>query len=177
VAGEFELLGADFEQRGATLDASLDVIREAFITGAYQGAAVEPRASRAGGPPIWVGGSSGPAIRRAARVGDGWLPQGPPKMGMRQAIELIKTTREQRGVDPEDFDIGLTTEPLYVGDASFELGEYTLTGSPEEIAARLRRYRKVGANQMQVRFESRSLAELLDQIERFAAEVWPLVTA
>ena len=39
--------------------------------------------------PIWVGGSTAPARRRAALLGDGWLPQGPPKMGMKAAVAEI----------------------------------------------------------------------------------------
>ena len=48
---------------------------------------VGPPPTRPGGPPIWVGGSSPAAVRRAAQLGDGWLPQGPPEGGMRAAIE------------------------------------------------------------------------------------------
>jgi probable F420-dependent oxidoreductase len=90
VQGEFELLGVDFASRGRRLDESLDVVRAAFAeeypaidTASFRvaDAGSRPRGPQAGGPPIWVGGSSRPALRRAADKGDGWLPQGPPEGG------------------------------------------------------------------------------------------------
>jgi hypothetical protein len=45
------------------------------------------------------------------------------------------------------------------------------------MAERLRRYRDIGVDQIQIRFRSRSAAELCDQIDRFGAEVAPLLEA
>ncbi len=177
VEGEFDLLDADFDSRGPALDEALDLIVEAFRSGEYGDALVAPRSPREGGPPIWVGGSSGPAMRRAARVGDGWLPQGPPKMGMRAAIESLKAERVRLHGAETGFDIGMNTEPIWIGEPDWDVGEHTLSGPPEVIVARLQRYRSLGASQMQVRFVSRSRPELVEQIERFGAEVWPAVTA
>ena len=175
VEGEFAALGTDFGSRGSVLDEALDVIVEAFRTGEYGEALIAPRSPRAGGPPIWVGGSSGPAMRRAVRGGDGWLPQGRPKMGMRAAIEWLGAERARLHPDDPSFDIGMNTEPIWIGEPDWDAGEHTLTGSADAIAARLRSYRSVGASQMQVRFMSRSCDEAVEQIERFGREVWPSV--
>ena len=174
VEGEFELVGESFSERGRSLDAALSIIREAFATGEYGDALVNPRSPRPGGTPIWVGGSSLPALRRAARM-DGWLPQGPPKMGMRAAVEFLRAARlEQFGSD-EPFDLGINSEPIYVGEPTWETGPYTLSGEPAKIAARLTKYASIGANHIQIRFPARGRDELVDQIGRFGAEVWPLV--
>jgi alkanesulfonate monooxygenase SsuD/methylene tetrahydromethanopterin reductase-like flavin-dependent oxidoreductase (luciferase family) len=138
------------------------------------GIGIQPRPARASGPPIWIGGSSTAAIRRAARFGDGWLPQGPPKMGMRSAIELIRTERLAAGL-PEAFDMGVNTEPVHIGTPDFEVPRWTLSGSVDEVADGLRKYRRLDVNQWQLRFIGRSASEVCDQIERFGAEVWPLV--
>jgi hypothetical protein len=135
-----------------------------------------PRPSRAGGPPIWIGGSSPAAIRRAARFGDGWLPQGPPEMGMRRAIEFIRTERQAAGL-PDRFDMGVNCEPVHLGEPSFEVPSWALTGSPAEVAEGLRKYPARTINQLQMRFLARSSSELCDQIERFGSEVWPQVLA
>ncbi len=181
---EFELLGADFDHRGPAVDEAIGVIRVAFAEeyptvggpGAEVGVGMQPRPSRRGGPPIWVGGSSPAAIRRAARLGDGWLPQGPPKMGMRAAVELIRTERAAAGL-PEQFDLGVNCPPIHIGDPDFEVPEWTMTGSPGEVAEGLGRFRSSGANQFQLRFVARSASELCDQIERFGTDVWPQVFA
>ena len=43
------------------------------------------------------------------------------------------------------------------------------------MAERLRRYKGIGVDQIQIRFRSRSATELCDQIERFGVEVAPLL--
>lgn len=168
VEGEFESLGVPFAERGRLLDDGLDAVRAAFADGDQR-----PRPARAGGPPIWVGGSSKPALRRAAEKGDGWLPQGPPPDGMRAAIAWLRERREQLGLDPDAFDLGVNTEPVHLGDPTWDVGEHTLTGSSDHVAERLRRYGKLGVGQLQVRFRSRSADELVEQVERFGAEVVP----
>ena len=179
---EFELLGADFAGRGPALDDAIRVVRAAFAEeypttggpGAEVGVGMSPRPARAGGPPIWVGGSSRAAIVRAARLADGWLPQGPPKMGVRAAVELIRSLREEAGL-PTAFDLGVNCEPVYVGTPSHEVSEWTVTGPAEQLAERLRRYPERGMNQLQVRFTATSAAEYAEQVERFGAEVAPLL--
>jgi probable F420-dependent oxidoreductase len=179
---EFALLGVDHASRGRAVEEALPVIRAAFADeyptvggpGAEVGVGVAPRPVRAGGPPIWIGGSSRAAIVRAARLGDGWLPQGPPRMGTRAAIELIRSERAAAGL-PEAFDVGVNCEPVHLGDAGADLAPWTLTGGAEEVAERLRRYVERGMNQLQVRFEVRSAAEWCDQAERFGTEVAPLL--
>ena len=175
VEGEFDLVGAEFRQRGKSLDAALPVLREALATGEYGDALVSPRSPRAGGTPIWVGGSSEAALRRAAHLGDGWLPQGPPKMGMRAAVEFVRAERADRFGPDEPFDLGIQAEPIHVGTPSWDTGPLTLSGDPATIAARLTKYAGVGANHIQIRFAARSAEETTDQIAAFAAEVWPLV--
>jgi alkanesulfonate monooxygenase SsuD/methylene tetrahydromethanopterin reductase-like flavin-dependent oxidoreductase (luciferase family) len=175
VEGEFELVGAEFRRRGRDLDAALPILREALETGEHRDALVSPRSPRPGGTPIWVGGSSEAALRRAAHLGDGWLPQGPPKMGMRAAVEFLRTERAERHGADAGFDLGIQSEPIYVGTPPWDSGPLTLSGEPEAIAARLSKYAGVGANHVQVRFAARSADEMAEQITRFGAEVWPLV--
>ena len=176
VEGEFDLLGLDFAARGKQLDQAIVEVRDAFQHEVVRGAVVRPRPVRDGGPPIWVGGSSLPAMRRAARLGDGWLPQGPPKMGMRAALDFIRTERAEAGVD-DAIDLGTFTEPVHIGEPTWDVGEYTATGSPDAIAERMARYRKLGVSHMQIRFPSRSCDELVEQVTRFGTEVWPQVIA
>jgi probable F420-dependent oxidoreductase len=87
---EFEALGVPFEERNALTDEALDTLVRAW---AEDGVAIEGRHFRAGGntalprpqqrprPPLWVGGNSRRAIRRAVERGDGWLPfPAPPRL-------------------------------------------------------------------------------------------------
>ncbi len=179
---EFEALGVDFDSRGPQMDTALPVIRDAFqnsyVTtgeaGAERSLGMSPRPVRPGGPPIWVGGSSRVAIRRAALMADGWLPQGPPRIGMSRALEIIRSERSAAGL-PEQFDVGITGGPVFVGQPTFDVGEYALAGSPEQIAERLRRYVAKGINQIQLQFMGVDAAQTCEQIELFGSEVAPLL--
>lgn len=180
---EFDFLGVDFESRGRQLEEAVPVIRAAFAKayptvggpGAEVGIGMLPRPRVEGGIPIWIGGSSKVAIRRAALLGDGWLPQGPPKMGMSNAIAFIREQRAEAGL-PASFDIGVTGGPVFVGEPDFDVEEYTIRGTPEQIAERLRKFVARGINQIQLRFLGVDAAQVGDQIERFGAEVAPLLT-
>ncbi|OIK07385.1 TIGR03619 family F420-dependent LLM class oxidoreductase [Streptomyces monashensis] len=181
VREEFEAVGADFERRGAVLDETIDALRAALGPaefpehhGKFYDFAGLGQLPRPAQPhvPLWVGGSSPPAVRRAALKGDGWLPQGDPRERLPARIARIRRLREEAGVEGA-FTVGAITEPLYVGRAGWEVGRRTLTGAPEEIAASLRAYRAMGVDQIQVRFRSRSRAELVEQITAFGAEVAP----
>lgn len=181
---EFELLGIDFGSRGDAVADSIPVIRSAFAEeyptvggpGAEVGVGMAPRPVRPGGPPIWLGGSSTAAIRRAARLADGWLPQGPPPMGMSNAIEFIRTERERSGL-PAAFDLGVTAGPVFIGTPDFDVEPYCVTGPAERIAEHLNKFPPKGINQLQVGFRGRDANETADQIERFGAEVAPLLGA
>lgn len=80
---EFEALGVSFENRGLLATEYLGAIRSCWANdvASYQGRLVsfknvysEPRPTRPGGLPIWVGGSSDAALRRAVQYGDAWHP-------------------------------------------------------------------------------------------------------
>jgi probable F420-dependent oxidoreductase len=179
---EFQLLGVPFAERGRITDEVIDVVQAAFAdeypdveTPRFRvhdaGMAPRPRQSSI---PIWVGGSSKPALRRAAERGDGWLPQGTPREEMPGSIAyLVEHRKQTRGDDP--IDLGVVTEMLYVGEPDWDVGERTLSGKPEHIAQTLREFGDMGVNHLQVRFRNRTLQELLDQIDAFGSEVAPLL--
>ncbi|MFI1924665.1 MULTISPECIES: LLM class F420-dependent oxidoreductase [unclassified Streptomyces] len=180
VREEFEALGVDFERRGAVLDETIDALRAALGPDEFpshhgksydfEGLGQRPRPVQAR-VPLWVGGSSPAAVRRAALKGDGWLPQGDPRDRLPAQIE---TLRRLRG-DDAPLTVGAITEPLYVGAPGWEVGRRTLTGPPEVLAESLRAYGAMGVHQIQVRFRCRSRTELTDQIGLFGAEVGPLL--
>ncbi|MFI7138679.1 TIGR03619 family F420-dependent LLM class oxidoreductase [Streptomyces massasporeus] len=181
VQEEFEALGVDFRQRGPVLDECLDALRAALGPDEFpehhgklydfEGLGQRPRPVQ-DRIPVWVGGSSPAAVRRAALRGDGWLPQGDPRDRLPAQIARIRELREEARVQGP-FTVGAIVEPLYVGTPRWEVGRRTLTGGPQELAESLRAYRAMGVHQIQVRFRSRSRSELTDQIAAFGAEVAP----
>ena len=73
---EFEILGADFENRGRVTDEAIRTIRSCWTEGDIPGfdARLAPQPVQAGGPPVWIGGNSLRALRRAVELGDCWAP-------------------------------------------------------------------------------------------------------
>lgn len=78
---EFDALGVRFSERGRLTDEALETMALAWRGGAvvkkglhFDAVGNEPRPVPAPPPPIWVGGGSDSAVRRAARWGDGWAP-------------------------------------------------------------------------------------------------------
>lgn len=181
VAEEFAAVGADFARRGAVLDESVDALRAALGADEFpvhhgklydfEGLGQRPRPTQER-VPVWVGGSSPAAVRRAALRGDGWLPQGDPRERLPEQIATLHRIREEAGICAP-LVVGAITEPLYVGTPGWHVGRRTVTGAPEAVAESLRAYRAMGVHQIQVRFRARGLSELLDQITAFGAEVAP----
>ncbi|MFG2956211.1 LLM class F420-dependent oxidoreductase [Streptomyces sp. NPDC048291] len=184
VREEFEVLGVDFGQRGAVLDEAIDALRAALGADEFpshhgkfydfEGLGQRPRPAQQR-VPVWIGGSSPAAVRRAALKGDGWLPQGDPRDRLPAQIERLRRLRAEAGVE-EPITVGAITEPLYVGTPEWEVGRRTLRGAPDVLAESLRAYGAMGVHQIQVRFRSRNRTELIDQIEAFGADVAPLLT-
>ncbi len=181
---EFQMLGEDHAGRGGAMEPAITAIREAFnqewvSTGAGEATievGISPRPVRPGGPPIWLGGSSKAAIRRAALLGDGWLPQGPPKMGTRAAMEMIRELRSDADL-PAQFDMGVLVGPVHIGEPREGMDPYTMFGSPSEIAEKLAKLPERGMNQLQLRFMGDSAGEYAEQVEQFGSEVAPLLPA
>ncbi|MDQ1018536.1 putative F420-dependent oxidoreductase [Streptomyces afghaniensis] len=183
VREEFEALGADFERRGAVLDESVDALRAALGPEEFpehhgkfydfEGLGQRPRPAQ-DRVPVWVGGSSPAALRRAALRGDGWLPQGDPRDVLPDRIARIRRLRQEAGIEGP-FTVGAIAEPLYVGTPGWDVGRRTVSGPAGAIAESLRAYRAMGVDQVQVRFRSRCRAELVAQIEQFGEEVAPLL--
>lgn len=169
---EFAALGVDFATRGGASDDALRVLDVALRDGVVDGMQVAPRAVQQPRPPLWVGGSAPAAVRRAARLADGWLPQG---TALDQMPALVEMYRRERGDDTGD--IGAITEWLYVGEPSWDLGRPASTGSAQHLADALRAWVAIGVNHLQVRFASRSADELIDQVIAFGTTVGPLLAA
>ena len=106
VEGEFDALGVPFKERGAITDEAIDAILGSWLDewaphdGArwkYADVGQGPRPVQQPHPPIWIGGSGKPALRRVARIGDGWIPQATPPDRLPEDIAYILRERDACG--------------------------------------------------------------------------------
>jgi probable F420-dependent oxidoreductase len=183
VLEEFEVLGPEFLERGKALDESIDAIAAALVDEfpelpgprwPARDLGIGPRPVQQPRPPIWVGGSSRPALRRAAARGDGWLPQTAKRSELAtQVAELRELRQELRGGAP--IAIGALAGIFHVGQPSWDLPPGTVSGSPEQIAENLAEIIGLGVSHLQLRFPSRSAQEMCDQMAAFGEQVGPLL--
>ena len=98
---EFDLYGIPFSERGRRLDAAVETIRAAWrgepIPGRDPSLRITPRPTTPGGPPLFLGGGTPAATRRAARLGLGMITEAPGLAG-----DYAEACR-QRGVAPGSF--------------------------------------------------------------------------
>jgi probable F420-dependent oxidoreductase len=184
VEGEFEVLGVPFNERGARTDEAIDAITAALTdewpehAGTYwsfKDVGQRPRPVQDPRPPIWVGGYGKPALRRVAARGDGWIPQGTPRKQLPDDIAYILRHRDEvrPGAVPE---MGFITETVYVGAPDFDIGPYSVSGSPEQLIESFNQLGAIGISHLQLRFASRAASELCEQVAAFGAEVGPHLT-
>src|SRR6516164_10014139 len=131
-------------------------------------------------PPIWVGGESGPALRRAARLGNAWYPIGSNNKHLldslpryRAGIARLRKFAADAGRDPAS--IALTYRIKRYGEAvpgKASDGERRLfSGGSSDIIADLRALRALGVSAVDIDFERPDPEASIAEMHRFKEEV------
>jgi hypothetical protein len=140
----------------------------------FEDVVFEPKPVQKPHPPILVGGNSQPAMRRAAALGDGWLPWLVTREGLPGCLSYI---REQPGFEQRGarFEVVMPVSSLNVADYSHEIrGETHLLGGREELLEEIGLLGEAGVTAVQVPPpRTASVERLLEWIEWFAAEIMP----
>lgn len=161
---EFDLLGAQFEGRGALADDAIRALRTSWgqLRTSYSGThydytdmVVDPPAPRTT-VPLWIGGFSARSLRRAVELGTGWAPFG---LSPTQITEMLTAVDA-----PSDFDVVLPTAPL------------DPIGEPERVRETVAEFAGAGATVLNIVLRHRDRAHCIEQLEAFrelfAAEQW-----
>jgi probable F420-dependent oxidoreductase len=161
---EFDFVGEDFKTRGARTDEIIEILhqlwseKEVHYRGSYYDLGplrFEPKPAQDPHPPIEVGGASQAALRRAARLGDGW-----------QAIGDLDT--EAIGVSVKSID-ALRAEAGRTGNF-----EVTTPSALGETLDAVRRYEEVGVTRLSlgpVFRKGMTLQDVIDFVNRTGDEV------
>jgi probable F420-dependent oxidoreductase len=187
---EFNALGVPFHERGARTTEYLRIWQACWAPGtvsfagkffAFSDMYVSPKPLQQPSPPIWIGGASDAALRRAATFAAVWQPTPMPVTDLvdRQAALRKACDRIGRQHPPETRMSFRVEFGRGAGNTSPSGGGRPIGhGTPAEVAADLLRYREAaGLNAFQINFHGcRNLDHLLDSMDRFMREVKPLVT-
>jgi len=182
---EFELLNTEpFAERGAVTNEYLRAFIELWTNDnpKFEGKYVNfsditflPKPVQKPYPPIWIGGQSKPAIRRAAQIGDCWHPVGaipaaplePEELA--ENLVLLHQYAEKAGRDPATIQVSVKA-PLYdAGDSSGPRRRFS--GSPDEVRQDVQTYADVGVTHLIFDFRTADPHRTEDRMVRFAEEV------
>jgi probable F420-dependent oxidoreductase len=186
---EFEAIGTEpFPERGAVTDETIAVCRELWsnedpsFNGKYakfSNVFFQPRPVQRR-VPIWVGGESGPAMRRTATLGDAWYPIGTNPQNrldtlerLRAGYERIRTRAHDAGRSPSD--VSLAYRFLQSGRGIPEKadnGDRRLgSGDNKAITADLRALRDLGVIAVDFSFGGDTADAVLAEMRRFREDV------
>ena len=190
---EFEAIGAPpYDDRGAVGNEYIRAFKELWTADSpsfegkycrFSNISFLPKPVQKPHPPIWIGGESPPALRRAAQLGDVWFPIGNnPRFTVgttQQLAEYLHRLRQHAqdaGREPSEIDVAYSAGWYNDREARFlPNGErQVFTGSPDQVADDLKAFEELGVSHMMLRFGGATQEETLGHMERFATKVKPL---
>jgi probable F420-dependent oxidoreductase len=131
---EFELMGQDFKTRGKRADEMIEVMKllwsgewVEYQGEHYQFDAMEMNPAASEPIPLWVGGISKPAMRRAARLADGWVSDLQTSEEIIESVAHIRAMRKEYGRDHLPFEVMATPSDAYDIDGYRRLEDAGIT--------------------------------------------------
>jgi probable F420-dependent oxidoreductase len=157
-AVEYDSLGQDFSTRGRRIEEQVGLLRSLWTTrsvtmrGRFDqvvGVGIAPLPIQR--PiPIWFGGATPAAFRRAGRLADGWLPMMQPGPRLDEALAQVAEGAAEAGRDPA----GIGME-----------GRLDWRGDPDEVVRRAELWREAGASHLSINTMRAGLATVDDHLE------------
>ena len=190
---EFEAIGAPpYDERGAVSDEYIRIFKELWTNdnpafegkyASFSNITFAPKPVQKPHPPIWIGGESPPALRRAATLGDAWYPigsnprftVGTPKQ-FAEYLSRLHSNARKAGRNPSEIDLAYSANWYNDREAkALPDGERrSFTGAPEQVADDIKAFEELGVRHLMLRFEGSTLDDTLARMERFATKVRPL---
>ena len=184
VERESTILNVPYSERGPMTDEYLRVIKELWTSDnpTFQGRFVqfedivfEPKPVQKPHPPILIGGNSRRAVRRAAELGDGWIPYMLTPDEIRDRMNYLREQPDYQS-RTRPFDISLPVTPYRKEEPGYRQQEdTTLPQTKEALIDAIGNTRELGATMVTASFimQPASMDEHLEQMEWFAQEVMP----
>ena len=174
---EMRAMGTPFAERGAFTDEAIAVMRalwsaeEPRFSGKYyrfEGMKFSPRPLQTPSIPLVIGGVSRAAIRRAARLGDGWQPLGLSPEALGQGIAALRDEARACGRDGAKIPVSIAMTL-----ATARADRYALGTAPSEIVKNARAYADVGVETLIVSAGTSDPGEARAALEMVGREVLP----
>jgi probable F420-dependent oxidoreductase len=188
---EFKALGVPFQERGGLSDEYIAAFKVLWtqdkpaFRGHYvrfENIAFEPKPVQKPHIPIWIGGNSKRAIRRAVSLGDCWHPTRPQVEDVKAGVAYLREVCAQRGREPHTLMIAVRQPLKFYDGAEASMRRRPLLGSTQKIVDDIGHYRDAGVQYMMLdtfysspELEHQTVEDMFETIERFAANVMPKI--
>lgn len=187
VEGEFAALGVPFRERGRRTDEAIELFRAVWTqeypevkTANYHltGVKASPMPLQKPRPPILVGGASDAALRRAARLGDGWHASGMPAPTFRASALAVANhwkDAKREGEPQLSLRIPILIDGVHRAavDSALLGTRHTLRGSLTSIVRELRQYQSAGCEHVALEVSYSTYPAILETIDVIAEEIRP----
>lgn len=197
---EFEACGIPHRERGARVSEGIEIVRAlwrdtpATFKGRFtrfEGVSIDPKPAQKPGPPIWIGGRSDAALRRAATLGDGWVSYVVHAARFARSLEKIRAAAAAAGRSLDGFipahlvfvtvgrnyDAAKATwvrlmSKRYAQDFGPLAERYGIIGTPDQCAEQLLRFVDAGCRYFLMN-PIVDREEQQEQLELIAGEIIP----
>jgi probable F420-dependent oxidoreductase len=191
---DFEAAGVRKEERGKRADEAIVLMKKLWTEEqvSFEGQFYSvhdlnllPRPYQKGGPPVWIGGRSKAAFRRAGRLADGWLVSSVTPSEVAAGIEAIRNHAAEVGREVPEDHYGVLVPYIFAKDSEEALriagpsirrrqdiapSDYSALGTPDVVRKTIQAYIDAGATKFVMR-PAGPKESLRAQVETLAKEV------
>ncbi len=176
---ENEALGSDFTTRGAYADESIEILRNLWTSDDpshngrffdYGGFKFSPKPVQSPGIPILIGGMSRAAMRRTARLGDAWHPNGGTIAELGDRFDAVRTMCAEFDRDPDEVSLVVRGE-LDVLDTPSENPSAPMIGAPDQLLRSIESYESIGVSEIVLQVSTDDVDHIRRVQESFAERV------
>jgi len=195
---DFDAVGVRKEERGKRGDEAITLMKKLWseenvnFEGQFYSVrdlTLLPRPYQKGGPPVWVGGRSKAAFRRAGRLADGWLASSVTPGEVALGVEAIRVHAAEVGREIPDDHYGVLVPFCFATNADEALkiagqsirrrqdtapSEYSALGTPEQVRLKLKEFVDAGATKFVMRPYGPKETHV-EQVRMLAQEVIPVL--
>ena len=182
---EFHALHASYEHRGDVTDEYIQIFKELctadkpFFQGQHyhiSNLGFYPKPIQKPHPPVWIGGYTQAALRRAVRLGDGWHPSNLPPAEFAEKMVTLRRFCNEAGRDPASLTLSTRVNNVAFGDSGDTTGRPTpLSGTAQDMIDNIKRYEDVGVSHIVLGLRGRDADSMVATARRFVEEVRPKV--
>jgi probable F420-dependent oxidoreductase len=187
--GEFAALGVPFKERVSRSEEAIALMKTLWTEESptvetarhrFSGLQVSPMPLRKPRPPIWIGGMSEPALRRVARMGDGWHATGANPQTFREGKQAVTKFWKEEGRSGEpawSLRIALFIDGVHewAVDEKLLRGRHPIKGTVRQVAGQLAEYQRLGVDHVALEVSYSTYPAIMETIDIIAEEIKPVL--